>query len=169
MVLFDGEDYGPGAEDMFFGSKHFARSYEGPAVDWGVLVDMVGDRELRIAPEGISLRAAPEVVDRVFGAAARAGCTAFVREPGPSVLDDHVFLLQRGIPCIDVIDFEYPYWHTLADTPDKCSAESLGQVGRALLQAIAEEEGGMAAPQGEGCGVAPRGDEPGGRPADLGL
>ncbi len=160
MVLFDGEDYGPGAEDMFLGSKHFARSYEGPAVDWGVLVDMVGDRDLRIAPEGISQRSAPEVVDRVFGAAARAGCTAFVREPGPSVLDDHVFLLQRGIPCIDVIDFEYPYWHTLADTPDKCSAESLGQVGRALLQAIAEEEGGMAAPQEEGGMAAPQGDEP---------
>jgi hypothetical protein len=56
------------------------------------------------------------------------------------VLDDHVVLLSRGIPCIDVIDFEYPHWHTLADTPDKCSARSLAQVGRAVLQAIAEDE-----------------------------
>jgi hypothetical protein len=56
------------------------------------------------------------------------------------VLDDHVVLLSRGIPCIDVIDFEYPHWHTLADTPDKCSAGSLAQVGRAVLRAIAEDE-----------------------------
>jgi hypothetical protein len=45
-------------------------------------------------------------------------------------------LLRRGIPCIDVIDFDYPYWHTLQDTPDKCSPESLGQVGRTLLAAL---------------------------------
>jgi len=54
------------------------------------------------------------------------------------VLDDHVFLLDRGIPCIDVIDFDYPYWHTLADTPDKCSPESLAQVGATLLAALGD-------------------------------
>ena len=52
------------------------------------------------------------------------------------MMDDHIPLLQVGVPCIDLIDFEYPYWHTLEDTPDKCSENSLGQVGRLLVQVI---------------------------------
>jgi Zn-dependent M28 family amino/carboxypeptidase len=140
IVLFDGEDYGQGMAEMFLGSRFFAREWEGPPPDWAVLLDMVGDRDLRLPPEGFSLQGAPEVVERIWGAAEREGLSAFERTPGPSVMDDHVMLLSRGIPCIDVIDFEYPYWHTLADTPDKCSPKSLEQVGRALLRAIAEDE-----------------------------
>jgi len=136
IALFDGEDYGPTTERMFLGSRHFAESFSGPAVSWGVLVDMVGDRELRIPIEGLSQQSAPQVVDRVWKAAERVGARAFVKERGKPVMDDHVFLLRKGIPCIDVIDFDYPYWHTTADTPDKCSAESLGQVGRAILAAL---------------------------------
>ncbi|MFB3882244.1 MAG: M28 family peptidase [Armatimonadota bacterium] len=139
IALFDGEDYGPTADRMFLGSRQFAKSYKGPKVSWGVLLDMVGDRELRIPIEQASEKSAPAVVERVWRAAARAGSTAFVRERGQAVMDDHVFLLREGIPCIDVIDFDYPYWHTTADTPDKCSAESLGQVGRAILAALADD------------------------------
>ena len=62
-----------------------------------------------------------------------------MNEVGQPVIDDHLYLLRAGIPCIDVIDFTYPYWHTMADTPDKCSAASLSQVGQALLQALAED------------------------------
>ena len=138
IVLFDGEDYGPTAEDMFLGSKHFARTFDGPKVEWAVLLDMVGDRDLKIRPERFSVRRAPAVVDRIWAAAEKIGATAFVRDPGPAVLDDHVFLLDRGIPCIDVIDFDYPYWHTLDDTPDKCAPDSLAQVGRAILAALAD-------------------------------
>jgi len=123
---------------MFLGSKHFARTFEDPKVEWAVLLDMVGDRDLKIRPERFSVQGAPAVVDRIWTAAEKAGATAFVREPGPAVLDDHVFLLDRGIPCIDVIDFDYPYWHTLADTPDKCAPDSLAQVGRAILAALSE-------------------------------
>jgi len=140
IALFDGEDYGSGPEEMFLGSRMFAERYSGPPPAWAVLLDMVGDRDLRIAPEQFSLHKAPQVVDRIWRAAQRAGCAAFVRERGPAVLDDHVFLLQQGIPCIALIDFDYPYWHTSADTPDKCSPGSLQQVGQALLRAIAEDE-----------------------------
>ena len=140
IVLFDGEDYGPTAADMFLGSKHFARTFDGPKVAWAVLLDMVGDRDLKIKPERFSVRRAPAVVDRIWAAAEKIGATAFVREPGPAILDDHVFLLDRGIPCIDVIDFDYPYWHTLADTPDKCAPDSLAQVGRAILAALAKAD-----------------------------
>jgi hypothetical protein len=144
IVLFDGEDYGPGPREMFLGSRIFAREWDDPAPDWAVLLDMVGDRDLRLPTEGHSLQEAPQVVERVWGAAQREGIDAFVRERGPSVLDDHVFLLAEGIPCINVIDFDYPHWHTLADTPDKCSAESLEKVGRVLLRAIAEDEAPQA-------------------------
>ncbi|MCJ7749934.1 MAG: M28 family peptidase, partial [Armatimonadetes bacterium] len=138
IVLFDGEDYGPTAKDMFLGSKHFARTFAGPKVEWAVLLDMVGDRDLKIRPERFSVQGAPAVVDRIWSAAEKIGATAFVRNPGPAILDDHVFLLDRGIPCIDVIDFDYPHWHTLADTPDKCAPDSLAQVGRVILAALAD-------------------------------
>ncbi len=136
IVLFDGEDYGLAWQDMCLGSRHFAQEYAGPKVDWAVLLDMVGDRDLRLAPEKASQQKAPEVVERIWSAAESVGAEAFVRGRGPAVYDDHVWLLRRGIPCIDVIDFEYTYWHTLQDTPDKCSPESLGQVGRTLLAAL---------------------------------
>jgi hypothetical protein len=138
IVLFDGEDYGPTADRMFLGSRFFAEGFAGPPVSWGVLLDMVGDRDLRIPVERASQQSAPKIVDRVWQAAERVGAAAFVREAGQRVMDDHVFLLRKGIPCIDVIDFDYPYWHTIADTPDKCSPESLGQVGRAVLAALEE-------------------------------
>jgi Zn-dependent M28 family amino/carboxypeptidase len=48
------------------------------------------------------------------------------------MLDDHVPFRERGIPAIDIIDFDYPYWHTTQDTADKVSAESLERVGRTL-------------------------------------
>jgi len=140
IVLFDGEDYGSSPTEMFYGSRRYASCYTGPVPGWAALLDMVGDRDLRLPPERFSQQKAPRIVDRIWGAAERAGCEAFVRTPGPAVLDDHLPLLARGIPCVDVIDFEYPYWHTLADTPDKCAPESLAQVGRAVLRALAEDE-----------------------------
>ncbi len=136
MVLFDGEDYGDTWQDMCLGSRHFAYHYGGTKVDWAVLLDMVGDSDLCLLPERISNRNAPEVVERIWSAGERVGAEAFVRGQGPTVYDDHVWLLSQRIPCIDVIDFDYPHWHTLQDTPDKCSPGSLGQVGQTLLAAL---------------------------------
>jgi len=136
IALFDGEDYGAATDEMLLGSREFARRFSGPPVSWAALLDMVGDRELRLPVEQHSQRLAAQVVDRIWSAAARVGSTAFVRERGPGIVDDHLPLLAKGIPCVDVIDFDYPYWHTASDTPDKCSPASLGQVGRAVLEAI---------------------------------
>jgi len=144
LVLFDGEDYGPGIDAMFLGSRYFAENYRGAPPDWAVLLDMVGDKDLRIPQEANSRSRAPKVVSAVWHAAAQVGAAAFVPEVGDPIMDDHLQLLNRGIQCIDVIDFTYPYWHTLADTADKCSPASLGQVGRTLLQALAE--GGPGSP-----------------------
>jgi hypothetical protein len=142
IVLFDGEDYGATVADMLLGSRHYAAHFDGPPVNWAVLLDMVGAKGLRIEQEQNSLAAAGDVVKRVWTAARRAGSSAFVEEKGPTVIDDHVPLIARGIPCVDVIDFDYPQWHTTADTPDQCSAASLDQVGRAILQTIADGEPG---------------------------
>ncbi len=136
IVLFDGEDWGTELPDMLLGSRYFAAHYRGERPEFAILLDMVGDKNLRIPQEAQSLRRAPEVVRRMWAAAERVCSTAFVRERGPLLMDDHIPLLNRGIRCIDVIDFTYPYWHTTADTPDKCSPDSLAQVGRAVLEMV---------------------------------
>ena len=138
LVLFDGEDYGPNTDRMFLGSRYFAKNYRGPKITWGVLLDMIGDKDLEIPQEGYSRRGAPQVLARLWKIAAELGETAFVNRPGPFINDDHRPLIERGLPCADLIDFNYPYWHTLEDTPDKCSARSLLAVGRVVLQALRE-------------------------------
>jgi hypothetical protein len=70
----------------------------------------------------------------VWNIAAELKCDAFKREQGgTAVEDDHIALNRAGIPAIDVIDFDYPHWHRLTDTPDKCSAESMANVARVLM------------------------------------
>ena len=61
------------------------------------------------------------------------GVASFKWEQGPEVLDDHIALNRAGIPAIDIIDFDYPHWHRLSDTPDKCSAESMANVAKVLM------------------------------------
>ncbi len=140
LLLVDGEDYGdfgPG-RDVFLGSRYFARNLpEGFAPEYGVLLDMVGDRDLQIYVEGNSNRLAPEVVDRVWSLAGRLGFgDVFVRQTRHTVNDDHIALNEAGIPTINVIDFDYPYWHTPEDTADKVSASSLGLVGTVVTRLI---------------------------------
>ena len=144
LVFFDLEDAGePGyetdstARPYALGSAAFVRDNPGYRPAYGVLLDMVGDRDLVLPKEGFSVQAAPEVVDRVWEAARRAGASAFVDRVGMPVYDDHVAFLQRGIPVIDVIQTPFPdSWHTTADTMDRLSAASLGQVGRTLAELI---------------------------------
>jgi len=139
IVLFDGEDYGHRADlsDYFLGSRHFARSRRGSYhPELGILLDMVGDSDLGIYKEGNSYRMLPAEVNMVWRRARELGVEAFRDRVGYSVSDDHLPLIEAGIPCIDVIDFDYPYWHTVEDTPDKCSPESLEAVGKVLVDII---------------------------------
>ncbi len=55
------------------------------------------------------------------------------------MLDDHTPFLEAGIPAVNIIDFDYPYWHTAADTPDKVSPKSLEIVGETLLDWMATQ------------------------------
>lgn len=145
IVLFDLEDLGdytdspitPDSLNPFgIGSEHFAKTNPTYRPAFGILLDMIGDRDLRIEREGYSQRYAPQIVEKVWRAAKQVGATAFVDEVGGAIKDDHYAFLRRGLKVIDLIDFDYPYWHTVADTPDKCSPESLQQVGKVLVEVL---------------------------------
>lgn len=136
IVFFDAEDMGRGgfSEEFLQGSRFFAKNkafnYKPRAA---ILLDMVGDADLNIYIEGNSQNYASDLVDQVWTKAEELDVFEFVREVKHTVTDDHLPLLQAGIPAIDIIDYDYPYWHTIEDTPDKCSPESLEKVGRVLL------------------------------------
>jgi Zn-dependent M28 family amino/carboxypeptidase len=145
LLLVDGEDYGDFAvgKDVFLGSRYFAANLpEGYDPEFGVLLDMVGDRNLDIYVEGNSNQRAPAVVDRVWNIAQRLGFgDVFHRSTRHTINDDHIPLNDAGIPTIDIIDFDYPgpgnrYWHTPEDTPDKVAASSLEAVGSVMTRLI---------------------------------
>ncbi|MCG8604521.1 M28 family peptidase [bacterium] len=139
IIFFDGEDSGlpERPETYALGSQYFANNKD-PRYrpEFGILLDMVGDSTLQIYQEGNSLRLAPHIVEKVWERAEKLGLNAFLPSPGPAWTDDHLPLLRAGIPCIDLIDSDYPYWHTSEDTPDKCSPQSLAQVGQLLLSLL---------------------------------
>ena len=138
FVFFDGEEYVFEQDDeYFFGSKHFGREYRksrGKRFYGGaVLLDMVGGKKARFPVEPHSWEMAPGLVNAIWGIAEELKCSAFDRNAfGSAVLDDHVALNQNGIPAIDIIDFKYPHWHRLTDTPENCSGESLEEVAKVL-------------------------------------
>ncbi|MFO7654391.1 MAG: M28 family peptidase [Candidatus Krumholzibacteriia bacterium] len=141
LIFFDGEDSGRAGEPRTFclGSQHlasnlgsFASPLRGRPLGL-VVLDMVGERGVSIPREGYSARYAPAWTSAVFRRAAELGVSALRDEPGPPVYDDHVPFLEAGIPAVDLIDFDFPQWHTTADTPAVCSAASLEQVGRLVL------------------------------------
>ena len=135
IVLFDGEDYGEEGnhDDYCLGSAWFASHLRGFRPAAVVVGDMIGERGVEIPIEGYSGRYAPREVGELWDIAAELGVGAFVRRPGPAIIDDHVPFIREGLPAVDLIDFDYPWWHTIEDTPDKCSAESLEAVGVVLV------------------------------------
>jgi len=140
MVLFDGEDYGLSTDEMFLGSKYFAKNIDDRWVpEYGILIDMVGDKDLDVYIELYSAKAAPDIVRKIWKLAKKLHLEGIYDEYGPAILDDHIPLIQAGIKCVDIIDFNYPYWHSVEDTPDKCSPKSLGTIGRLLLEVVYSE------------------------------
>ena len=135
LLFVDGEDYGDFGEmkDVLIGSTYFASHLPSPGYKplYAVLWDMIGDKDLDIYQEPISLNRAPEVVSLVWNEAQSLGYSRyFINSPSnQGVTDDHVPLLDAGIHTIDVIDFDYPAHHTPEDTFDKISAHSLQVVG----------------------------------------
>jgi Zn-dependent M28 family amino/carboxypeptidase len=144
LVLFDGEElvYGndPYDGEYFLGSEEFARRYAAQRDSRrsnmryvaGIVLDMVGGTDVQIKQDPESLRQAPELVREVWSVARSLGVKSFVTRRGRDVRDDHLPLLRAGIKTIDLIDFDYPFWHKADDVPENCSPESLEGVGRVL-------------------------------------
>ena len=148
MLFVDGEDYGNESDlkNYFLGARYFAKHKpNGYAPVFAILLDMVGDKQLEIKREPYSLRFAPDIVNLVWSTAKEIGVSQFADAEQRPVADDHLPLNEAGIRTIDLIDFDYPdetnkYWHTLEDTPDKCSSESLEAVGKVLLTVIYRQQ-----------------------------
>ncbi len=165
LVLFDGEElvYGNDPDTRrgkyFLGSTEFARRYvensrarrnNGQWYFGGIVLDMVGGRDLRLPRDPYSMEHAGRLVDEVWSVAAHLRSKSFLNERGPEVTDDHIPLNQAQIPTIDIIDFQYRFWHTADDVPDNCSAASLEEVGQVVTAWLA------AHPAGEVAAPAPK-------------
>jgi len=137
LVFFDTEDNGNiEGWDWILGSRAFAEEID-IAPRAVVIVDMIGDADLNIFLEKNSNK---EIRAEIWSAAQSLGyADKFINEEKFSMLDDHTPFLEKGIPAVDIIDFDYPHWHTTQDTPDKVSAESLQTVGDTLLKWLMEQ------------------------------
>ena len=137
LVFFDAEDNGRlEGWDWILGSRAFVE--EIPVQPQAVIiVDMIGDADLNIYLEqnsNVTIRT------EIWSTAEKLGYgKQFINQEKFSMEDDHTPFLEAGIPAVDLIDFDYPYWHTTQDTPDKVSAESLQAVGDTLLNWIMEQ------------------------------
>jgi Zn-dependent M28 family amino/carboxypeptidase len=141
LAFLDGEDWGePGDLDYYcLGAKEFARRADAKVYDYGVVLDLVGDKDQRFLKEAYSVRYEGKLVDKIWGRAAQLGMSAtFDPRISQPIYDDHVPLLAASIKTINIIDFEYPWWHTTQDTPDKCSAESLERIGKLVLSLVVD-------------------------------
>ena len=144
LVMFDGEDLGIEGNSTSYaqGSQYFAENLPIEKPNYGIIIDMIGDRILEIPIERNSYRVAPNLINELWEFAEELDLPVFKNRLGYDIYDDHIPLWEIAkIPTIDLIDFQYPnqrtnYWHTLNDIPQNCSAESLEQVGKLLANYI---------------------------------
>ena len=160
FVCFDAEDWGTPqwAEDQTnsgdtwaLGAQYFAQHLpEGYEARFGILLDMVGGREATFAQEGMSIRYAQHIVNKVWQAARVTGCDRFFPyRQGSGVTDDHIPLNEYArIPTIDIIPYHPdcqessfgPTWHTMADDMTNIDRSTLKAVGQTLVQVLWSEE-----------------------------
>jgi glutaminyl-peptide cyclotransferase len=143
LVFFDGEEAFQQwtDSDSAYGSKHLAAKWQKDGtlkrIKAFLLADMIGDRDLDVDRDTNST---PWLLDLVEQAATKYGDQSYFFGREIPVGDDHTAFLQRGVPCADIIDFDYgyenSYWHTPQDTMDKLSAKSLTIVGNVFLETI---------------------------------
>lgn len=141
FVIFDGEEYifeteGARCDRYFIGSEYFAKTWKADKnrcqYSAAILLDMIAGANIQFPLESHSWNRFPNLCREVWGIAAEQKATAFRSFVKHSVLDDHIELQKVGIPAIDIIDFDYPHWHKLSDTPVNCSAASFNQVAKVL-------------------------------------
>ncbi|MFQ5612102.1 MAG: M28 family peptidase [Anaerolineae bacterium] len=130
LAFFDAEDRGRlDGWPFSVGARYLAQNLA-VRPDAVIVVDMVGDADQNIFYE---LNSDPALSQEIWAVAGALGYSDYIIPAGKyAIIDDHTPFLELGIPAIDIIDFDYPYWHTVADTSDKVSPESLERVGRTL-------------------------------------
>ncbi|HEX9843523.1 MAG TPA: M28 family peptidase, partial [bacterium] len=141
LLFVDGEDlgdFGPPRVDVLIGSSWYAANPLPPGrPDFAVVWDMVGAHNLRIGRESLGSVAAPDVVNLIWTTAAELGYGhIFVQESIGAITDDHVPLIDAGIRTVDIIGWPYDHWHTVDDTFDKISRESLEAVGNVAVAVL---------------------------------
>jgi Zn-dependent M28 family amino/carboxypeptidase len=138
LTFFDAEDNGRlDGWDFIAGSRYMAHNLSTlpKAV---IIVDMIGDADQQIFKERNS---SAVLQDKLWAVAAKLEYDKFfIPEYKWAMTDDHTPFLQRGILAVDIIDFDYPYWHTTQDTSDKLAPVSLERVGR-VVKTFLETEG----------------------------
>jgi hypothetical protein len=159
FLLVDGEElvYVEERDPYLLGSMYFAQQYARNPPEhkyrWGVVLDMVGDESLQIYEEqnSVAWQDTRPLVKEIWSTAARLGVEEFIPRAKYVVKDDHLPLRNIAkIPTCDIIDFDYPAWHTTLDTPRRCSPASLGKVGWVVYEWLRGQNGGGAKPPLDG-------------------
>ncbi len=131
--MSDGEDLGPELEEMFLGARAFMKDMPTPKPDYGILLDMVGTKNVRIPIEMNSFRYAESLVRAFYTHAQKVAPKTFPMVYGQMIEDDHIPINEGGLRTMDLIDFTHlDNWHTVTDTPENCSPDSLKAVGQTL-------------------------------------
>jgi Zn-dependent M28 family amino/carboxypeptidase len=148
LLFFDGEEavidwYRN--NDNTYGSRHYVQTAQKAGTLSGlkalVLLDLIGDRNLTIRRDNNSTR---WLTDIVWASAARLGYRSQFLQEETTIEDDHVNFVRAGVPSVDIIDLDYPAWHTLQDDLDHVSARSLQIVGDVVLEALPQIEKRLA-------------------------
>ncbi len=138
FLFADAEDMGlygdPGT--WAIGSRLFSSKYPTQLPKFGICVDMVADKDLDLEIEKYSYEMAPSLVNYIWSIAKDNNYDhIFKNQLGPAIIDDHLsFSMMTGVPSIDIIDFNYEYWHTINDIPENISKNSLDIVGHVLTE-----------------------------------
>lgn len=149
LIFFDGEEAvekfsepldGP---DGLVGSRHYARtlreSSRAKQFQFAILWDMIGDKNLTVTLPNDTPQ---QLSSALFAASEKLGTRKYLEAYSDPILDDHVPLqIIARIPSVDIIDFDYPPWHTGGDTLDKLSPDSLRIIGHLTLYMLAQELG----------------------------
>lgn len=138
LIFFDLEDMGHiDGLPFSIGAREFVAKNPQYRPSAGIILDMICAKTLSIPREQYSQSQAGELMDTIWTIAKRQNSTVFKDSPGIRIIDDHLPFLRAGIKVVDLIHFPFPdHWHTSADTVDRCSSDSLQQVGNVVQQFI---------------------------------
>ena len=139
LLFVDGEDMGRSGdtENYCIGTTAFCEVIPDPIPNYAICIDMVADKNPVFPIEYFSYKQAPFLVNEIWSLANELGYDEFQKNFQGPIYDDHrALFLHSGIPAIDIIDFDYPYWHTLDDIPENCSDKGLKIVGDVLCEFI---------------------------------